>query len=180
MRPFDVYRGEQVGAGRKSIAFAVTFQSAERTLSDADAAALRGRIVETLAERFGTAMRGEMDRRKPGPIQFSRVEVNLRALSPGNSITVRGDGAAPNTRQFTFLYFFALTPQTISDAEIRVHNMRIENGRLLTGTRFQSIHPQSNMLMLFRDGLSYDLRLAESSRHGFANNLFIVHGWLRR
>ncbi|HZO62321.1 MAG TPA: phenylalanine--tRNA ligase subunit beta [Gaiellaceae bacterium] len=58
MRPFDVYRGEQVGAGRKSIAFAVTFQSAERTLSDEDAAALRARIVEALAERFGAELRG--------------------------------------------------------------------------------------------------------------------------
>ena len=38
LRPFDVYRGEQVGEGRKSIAFAATFQSAERTLTDEDAA----------------------------------------------------------------------------------------------------------------------------------------------
>ena len=37
MRPFDVYRGAQVGEGRKSVAFAVTFQSPERTLSDEDA-----------------------------------------------------------------------------------------------------------------------------------------------
>jgi phenylalanyl-tRNA synthetase beta chain len=58
IRAFDVYRGEQVGAGRKSIAFAVTFQSAERTLSDEDAAALRGRIVKTLAKRFGAELRG--------------------------------------------------------------------------------------------------------------------------
>jgi len=58
IRPFDVYRGEQVGAGRKSIAFAVTFQSAERTLSDEDAAALRGRIAEVLAKRFGAELRG--------------------------------------------------------------------------------------------------------------------------
>jgi phenylalanyl-tRNA synthetase beta chain len=57
MRPFDVYRGEQVGEGRKSIAFAVSFQSAERTLTDEDAAALRDRIVEALRERFGAALR---------------------------------------------------------------------------------------------------------------------------
>ena len=57
MRPFDVYRGEQVGPGRKSIAFAVAFQSPERTLSDEDAAALRERIVARLAERFGAAIR---------------------------------------------------------------------------------------------------------------------------
>jgi phenylalanyl-tRNA synthetase beta chain len=58
MRPFDVYRGEQVGEGRKSIAFSVSFQSAERTLSDEDAAALRARIVAALAERFGAELRG--------------------------------------------------------------------------------------------------------------------------
>jgi phenylalanyl-tRNA synthetase beta chain len=54
---FDVYRGEQVGAGRKSIAFRATFQSPERTLSDEDAAALRERIVSALAERFGAELR---------------------------------------------------------------------------------------------------------------------------
>jgi phenylalanyl-tRNA synthetase beta chain len=57
MRPFDVYRGDQVGEGRKSIAFAVTFQSPDRTLSDEDAAALRERIVSSLADRFGAALR---------------------------------------------------------------------------------------------------------------------------
>jgi phenylalanyl-tRNA synthetase beta chain len=57
MEPFDVYRGEQVGSGKKSIAFRVVFQSAERTLSDEDAAALRGRIVEALAERFQAELR---------------------------------------------------------------------------------------------------------------------------
>ena len=57
MRPFDLYRGEQVGEGRKSIAFAVSFQSAERTLTDEDAAALRDKIVRALGERFGAELR---------------------------------------------------------------------------------------------------------------------------
>jgi phenylalanyl-tRNA synthetase beta chain len=57
MRPFDVYRGEQVGPGKKSIAFAVAFQSPERTLSDEDAAGLRNRIVQALSERFGAILR---------------------------------------------------------------------------------------------------------------------------
>jgi phenylalanyl-tRNA synthetase beta chain len=57
MRPFDVYRGEQVGPDRKSIAFAVVYQSPERTLTDEDAAALRERIVKALAERFGAELR---------------------------------------------------------------------------------------------------------------------------
>jgi len=59
MQPFDVYRGEQVGEGRKSIAFAVSFQSPERTLTDEDAAALRDRIVEALRKRFGAELRSQ-------------------------------------------------------------------------------------------------------------------------
>jgi phenylalanyl-tRNA synthetase beta chain len=57
MAAFDVYRGDQVGEGRKSIAFAVSFQSSERTLSDEEAAELRTKIVEALAERFGAELR---------------------------------------------------------------------------------------------------------------------------
>ncbi len=62
MRAFDVYRGDQVAPGRKSIAFAVTFQSSERTLADEDAARLRNVIVEALTERFGAELRaGQSD-----------------------------------------------------------------------------------------------------------------------
>ena len=57
LRVFDVYRGEQVGAGKKSIALAAAFQSPERTLSDEDAAEIRARIVAALAERFGAELR---------------------------------------------------------------------------------------------------------------------------
>ena len=57
MRVFDVYRGGQVGEGRKSLAFAVSFQSSERTLSDEDAAELREKIVDALAKRFGAELR---------------------------------------------------------------------------------------------------------------------------
>ncbi|HEY4976057.1 MAG TPA: phenylalanine--tRNA ligase subunit beta [Gaiellaceae bacterium] len=53
----DVYRGAQLGEGKKSITFAVAFQSEERTLSDAEAASLREKIVQALAERFGAELR---------------------------------------------------------------------------------------------------------------------------
>jgi phenylalanyl-tRNA synthetase beta chain len=56
-RVFDVYRGEQLGPGKKSIALHVAFQSPDRTLSDEDASVLRERIVRALAERFGAVLR---------------------------------------------------------------------------------------------------------------------------
>ena len=57
LRVFDVYRGEQVGAERKSVAIHLSFQSPERTLTDAEAGELRGTIVDSLAGRFGVELR---------------------------------------------------------------------------------------------------------------------------
>jgi phenylalanyl-tRNA synthetase beta chain len=56
-RAFDVYRGEQVGEGRKSVAIHLAFQSPDRTLTDEEAAELRGKIVEALAGRFSAELR---------------------------------------------------------------------------------------------------------------------------
>jgi len=56
-RVFDVYRGEQVGEGKKSVAIHLAFQAPDRTLSDEDAAAVRDRIVAALSSRFGATLR---------------------------------------------------------------------------------------------------------------------------
>jgi phenylalanyl-tRNA synthetase beta chain len=53
VRVFDVYRGAQVGEGRKSLALALTFQAPDRTLSDEDVAPVREKIVAALAQRGG-------------------------------------------------------------------------------------------------------------------------------
>ncbi len=57
IRVFDVYRGDQVGAGRKSVAFSVAYQADDRTLTEEDATRLRGAIVAELAQRFGAELR---------------------------------------------------------------------------------------------------------------------------
>jgi phenylalanyl-tRNA synthetase beta chain len=54
---FDVYRGDPIPDGKKSVAIRVAFQAADRTLSDEDARVLRERIVAALAERFGATLR---------------------------------------------------------------------------------------------------------------------------
>ena len=58
VRVFDVYRGTQVGEGRKSLALALTFQAPDRTLSDEDVAPVRAKVVKALAARVGGELRG--------------------------------------------------------------------------------------------------------------------------
>ncbi len=52
------YRGPPIPAGKKSIAFSVAFQAPDRTLTDDDAAALRGRIVGAIGRLFDGELRG--------------------------------------------------------------------------------------------------------------------------
>jgi phenylalanyl-tRNA synthetase beta chain len=54
---FDVYRGDQVMVGRKSVAIHLAFQSPERTLTEEEATAAREAIVAALRERFGAELR---------------------------------------------------------------------------------------------------------------------------
>ena len=56
VRLFDVYRGEQIGAGKKSLAYSLTYQS-DKTMTDAEAAAIRNKIVKRLEYEVGAKLR---------------------------------------------------------------------------------------------------------------------------
>lgn len=53
---FDVYRDEKIGAGKKSLAYSLTYQS-DKTLTDADAAVIRKKIVKRLEHEVGAKLR---------------------------------------------------------------------------------------------------------------------------
>jgi phenylalanyl-tRNA synthetase beta chain len=57
VRLFDVYRGDQIGADKKSLAYALTFQADDKTLRDVDAARVQGKIVKELEKRLGAKLR---------------------------------------------------------------------------------------------------------------------------
>jgi phenylalanyl-tRNA synthetase beta chain len=56
VRLFDVYRDEKIGAGKKSLAYSLTYQS-DRTMTDAEAAAIRNKIVKRLEHEVGAKLR---------------------------------------------------------------------------------------------------------------------------
>jgi phenylalanyl-tRNA synthetase beta chain len=53
---FDLYRGEQVGEGRKSLALRLTFRAPDRTLTDEEVAECRGSI-EASVKKIGGSLR---------------------------------------------------------------------------------------------------------------------------
>jgi phenylalanyl-tRNA synthetase beta chain len=54
---FDVYEGKQIPAGRKSMAFALLYRAADRTLTDEEVDGAHAGIVDGLVARFGVTIR---------------------------------------------------------------------------------------------------------------------------
>jgi phenylalanyl-tRNA synthetase beta chain len=54
---FDLYQGEKIPAGKKSLAYHIVYQAVDRTLTDQEINAYRQRIEETLAKDLGATFR---------------------------------------------------------------------------------------------------------------------------
>jgi phenylalanyl-tRNA synthetase beta chain len=57
VRLFDVYKGQQVGEGQKSLAFALELRAEDGTMTDEEALMVRDRILPALQERTGGTIR---------------------------------------------------------------------------------------------------------------------------
>jgi phenylalanyl-tRNA synthetase beta chain len=55
---FDIYRGEPIPAGRKSMAYQLTYQSTERSLNEREVTQLRERIIRLVERETGGKLRG--------------------------------------------------------------------------------------------------------------------------
>lgn len=57
VRLFDVFRGPQIGEGKKSLAFTLTYTASDRTLTDEQVARVQARIVRSLETTLGARLR---------------------------------------------------------------------------------------------------------------------------
>ena len=55
--PFDLYRGEGIGPGKKSVAFRILMQDTDRTLVDAEADEKVSQILQVISKEFGATLR---------------------------------------------------------------------------------------------------------------------------
>lgn len=57
VRLFDIYRGDQIGSGRKSLAYNLSYQAADRTLNAEEVGKLREQIIKNLEKELGAQIR---------------------------------------------------------------------------------------------------------------------------
>jgi phenylalanyl-tRNA synthetase beta chain len=54
---FDVFRSEQIGAGKKSLAYSLTYQASDRTLKDDEIKQMRNKIIKRLEHEVDAKLR---------------------------------------------------------------------------------------------------------------------------
>jgi len=54
---FDVFQGEGLGDGKKSLGFSMTYQAKDRTLSDKEVEKIRNRIIKKVNQNFQATLR---------------------------------------------------------------------------------------------------------------------------
>ena len=57
VEPFDVYEGKNIPAGKKSLAFHITYQADDRTLKDEEVKKIEEKIIKGLEEKLGAEIR---------------------------------------------------------------------------------------------------------------------------
>ena len=55
---FDVYRGIQVGANKKSVAFSLIFRAPDRTLTDEEVQKAMDKVKQVCAQKYEASVRG--------------------------------------------------------------------------------------------------------------------------
>jgi phenylalanyl-tRNA synthetase beta chain len=54
---FDIYRGNQIDSGKKSLAFSIRYRSSEKTLKDEEVNQIQKKIIDDLREKFQARLR---------------------------------------------------------------------------------------------------------------------------
>ncbi len=54
---FDVYKGSQIAEDKKSVAYALSFRSAEKTLSEEEVSSVMAKVLKMLGEKLGAELR---------------------------------------------------------------------------------------------------------------------------
>ena len=56
---FDVYQGDKIGSGMKSVALSITFRSATRTLTEKNVEKAHAKVMKLLTDTYGGSLREE-------------------------------------------------------------------------------------------------------------------------
>ncbi|MCA1904514.1 MAG: 2OG-Fe(II) oxygenase [Cyanobacteria bacterium KgW148] len=119
---------------------------------------------------------------KEPEFRVSTIECQLTMHNDGNYYRVHNDNGSPDcaNRVLTYVYYFYREPKGFRGGELRLYNMKTENGYLVAADSYQDIQPLNNSIVFFLSGIMHEVLPISCPSKLFADSRFTINGWLRR
>ncbi len=113
---------------------------------------------------------------------ISSNEVQVTASNDGDFFRWHSDNSQPEirAREITFVYFFHREPKQFSGGELRIYDSLWKDGSYVPGSRYRTIVPEQNQLVLFASSLAHEISRVNCPTGAFADSRFTVNGWFHR
>jgi Rps23 Pro-64 3,4-dihydroxylase Tpa1-like proline 4-hydroxylase len=114
------------------------------------------------------------------PFPLSHVESQLTASNDGHFYRVHSDAGADlsGSRVLTCVYYFFRNPRPFSGGALRLYDELQQGGHRKATTKFRTIEPVSNRLLVFRSSAFHELMPIRCPSQQFADSRFAATNWL--
>ncbi|MCS6959777.1 MAG: 2OG-Fe(II) oxygenase [Pseudanabaenaceae cyanobacterium SKYGB_i_bin29] len=114
--------------------------------------------------------------------EVSTIECQLTMHNDGNYYRIHNDNGSPDcaTRVLTYVYYFYREPKGFTGGELRLYNMKEENGYLVAADSYTDIQPLNNSVVFFLSSVMHEVLPVRCPSRLFADSRFTINGWLRR
>jgi Rps23 Pro-64 3,4-dihydroxylase Tpa1-like proline 4-hydroxylase len=113
------------------------------------------------------------------PFGVDAAQVRMVASNDGDLVHLHGDNAqnAIRSRVLSFVYFCHCEPKAFGGGLLRIHASAWNNGTWRGLSRFRSIEPEPNRLVVFPSFLLHDVTQVECPSRRFVDGRLAMNGW---
>lgn len=140
------------------------------------------RFSQLMIQRVGQIFPHVLTYLKEPEFKVSTIECQLTMHNDGNYYRIHNDNGSPDcaNRVLTYVYYFYREPKGFRGGELRLYNMKTENGYLVAADSYQDIQPLNNSIVFFMSGIMHEVLPVSCPSRLFADSRFTINGWLRR
>ncbi len=140
------------------------------------------KFSQLMIQRVGQIFPHVMTYLKKPQFKLNTIECQLTMHNDGNYYRIHNDNGSPDcaNRVLTYVYYFYREPKGFRGGELRLYNMKSENGYLVAADSYQDIQPLNNSIVFFFSEVMHEVLPISCPSKNFADSRFTINGWLRR
>jgi Rps23 Pro-64 3,4-dihydroxylase Tpa1-like proline 4-hydroxylase len=141
-----------------------------------------GRHEQVILDRIHHVLPAVLSELGVEEFPVTHTEAQITASNDGDFFAAHSDDADAKiaSRHLTFVYFFHREPRQFEGGDLRLHDTRCSNDRLIKTGSYQSISPLQNQIVFFPCSRLHEITPVNCASRAFADSRFTLNGWLHK